>query len=121
MDAGKVTAPTLLDLSAACDTMDHTILLRRLDGWFGVTAKSLQHLQLRKFKTRHMSSSSGTATVRQGVMQAGALQLVTDAAVKMVAMGNLSVFETLSVFLQLPPGGGRLCLHPVEFETMYGH
>ena len=39
MDAGKVTALTLLDLSAAFDTMDRTILLRRLDLWFGVTER----------------------------------------------------------------------------------
>ena len=32
---------TLLDLSAAFDTIDHTVLLRRLGDWFGVSAKAL--------------------------------------------------------------------------------
>ena len=46
MDAGKVTALTLLDLSASFDTIDHTILLRRLDDWFGVTGKALDWFKL---------------------------------------------------------------------------
>ena len=41
MDAGKVTALALLDLSPAFDTIGHTILPRRLDDWFGVTGKAL--------------------------------------------------------------------------------
>ena len=46
MDDGRVTALTLLDLSAAFDTIDHTILLRRLGNWFGVNGKALDWFKL---------------------------------------------------------------------------
>jgi len=44
MDKGKVTALTLLDLSAAFDTIDHAILLNRLHKWFGISGLALDWL-----------------------------------------------------------------------------
>ena len=41
MDKGKVTALTLFDLSAAFDTMDHNILIKRLLMWYGKSGTAL--------------------------------------------------------------------------------
>ena len=45
IDDGEVTALTLLDLSAAFDIIDYTILLKRLNNWCGVTGKALNWLK----------------------------------------------------------------------------
>ena len=41
-DRGKLTALSLLDLSAAFDTIDHDLLLSRLTEWFGIDGVVLQ-------------------------------------------------------------------------------
>ena len=46
MDDGSVTALTLLDISAVFNTIDHDILWRRLDYWFGVTGKAFAWFKL---------------------------------------------------------------------------
>ena len=43
MGDGKVTALTLLDLSTTSDTIDHAILYRRFDDWFGRRSTGLKN------------------------------------------------------------------------------
>ena len=45
LDDGKVSVLTLLDISAAFDTIDHNILLHRLEHAFGFTGKALSWIQ----------------------------------------------------------------------------
>ena len=41
MEKGRVTALTLLDLSAVFDTIDHLTLISRLSSWYGISGTAL--------------------------------------------------------------------------------
>ena len=68
MDAGKVTVLTSLDLSAAFNTIDQTILLSKLHDRFRVTAKTLNWFKLyltgrcQRIKLGDCLSSKGNLT-----------------------------------------------------------
>ena len=53
MESKEVTAVVIMDLSAACDTVDHVILLTVLCNHFGITSNALSlfdtYLCLRQF------------------------------------------------------------------------
>jgi len=71
MSEQKVTALCLLDLSAAFDTIDHSILLHRLSSWFGfvgtVISLVTSYLSSRSFVVSINSTSSASSPLRQCV------------------------------------------------------
>ena len=77
VDQQKVTALVLLDMSAAFDTVDHTILLSRLSSYFGISGSALafltSYLQNRTQSVSVLSATSSPSPLITGVPQGSIL------------------------------------------------
>ena len=73
MDQGEVTALTLLDLSAAFDTIDHATLTNRLSDWYGIYGQAQiwfsTYLQNRHQSVIIKDTLSDKVTLSYGVPQ----------------------------------------------------
>ena len=77
IDGGNIALMSMLDMSAAFDTVDHQILLQRLNTSFGVSSTVLDwftsYLSDRQQHVRHSAHSSATTTLTCGVPQGSVL------------------------------------------------
>ena len=77
MDKGEVTALTLLDLSAAFDTIDHATLTDRLSDWYGISGQAQiwfsSYLQNRLQSVKIEDTFSDKVTLSYGVPQGSVL------------------------------------------------
>ena len=77
MDKSEVTALTLLDLSAAFDTIDHATLTYRLSDWYGISGQAQiwfsSYLQNRHQSVKIKDTFSDKVTLSYGVPQGSVL------------------------------------------------
>jgi len=77
MSHQQVTCLTLLDLPAAFDTIDHSILLERLSFWFGISSTALywikSYLLKRSLYVNIQNSKSSFFQLLYGVPQGSVL------------------------------------------------
>jgi len=73
----QVTCLTLLDISAAFDTVDHSIFLERLSSWFGISSTALSRIKCyllnRSFYVNIENSKSSVFQLLYGVPQGSVL------------------------------------------------
>ena len=121
MDNGKVTALTLLDLSAAFDTIDHSILLQRLHRYFGISGPALRWFKSFLSDRHQTINISGTLShispqhLPFGVPQGSVLgpvlfSLYTTSLSQVIANRNLShhlYADDTQVYISLSQSNGQ--------------
>ena len=73
MSFQQVTCPTLLDLSAAFDTIDHSILLERLTSWFRISSNALSWIKSYLLNRFFSVNIEGSYQLLYGVSQGSVL------------------------------------------------
>ena len=108
MAKGSVTALTLLDLSAAFDTIDHTILLDRLNVYYGISELALgwfkSYLSGRTQSVKLGSTLSHPAALQYGVPRAPSLdQFCSLSRVTQSAQSFIPTVASTTTFTLMTP------------------
>ena len=122
----QVSCLCLLDLSAAFNTLDHSILLHRLSTWFGISSVSLQwftsYLSTRTSTVWIHPHSSPSSSLTCGVPQGSILgqvlfNLYTTPLSSLISASSISHLlyadDTQPLFLKI----SRLHKQPVHYHS----
>ena len=128
-NADRVTALALLDLCAAFDTIHHSILLRRLDDWFGVTGKALDwfesYLTRRGQRITHGNCLSSKADLIFGVPQGSVLGPLLSRSIPLhwaawsVNMLSLTISMLMTACCMFPLHQGTLLQHWMVYSCVW--
>ena len=118
-----------LTFSAAFDTIDHTILLRRLDDWFGVTGKALDwfesYLTGRCQRIRLGDCLSSKADLKFGVPQGSVLGPLLSRSIPLhwaawsVNMLSLTISMLMTASCMFPLHQGTLLQHWMVYSRVW--
>ena len=107
MAKGSVTALALLDLSAAFDTIDHTILLDRLNVYYGISELALgwfkSYLSGRTHLVNVCSTLSHPAALQYGVQQGSVLRPILFSLYTTSAQSFICTVASTTTFTPMTP------------------
>ena len=126
MDQGEVTALTLLNLSAAFDTIDHATLTNRLSDWYGISGEAQiwlsSYLQNRHQSVKIKNTLSDKVTLSQGSVLGPVLfTLYTTPLSAIISSFDINhhlYADDTQIYMSLPVSNSRESLENLQHCVM---
>ena len=131
MDQGEVTALTLLDLSAAFDTIDHATLTNRLSDWYGISRQAQiwfsSYLQNRHQSVKNKDTLSDKVTLSYEVSQGSVLGPVfftlyttpLSPIISSIDINHHVYADDTQIYMSLSVSNAKESLEKLEVATLF--